>query len=85
MKVYGTVFRGSTPLHTSKLQILKIMFNLPAAPTKTKKMGKLIELVPGREARVLENNKPFPILQGLKKEYIQRGHNKNNLIITYIS
>jgi len=61
------------------------MFNLPAAPTKTKKMGKLIELVPGREAKVLENNKPFPVLQTLKKAYIQRGHNKNNLKITYIS
>jgi len=48
-------------------------------------MGKLIELVPGREAKVLENNKPFPVLQTLKKAYIQRGHNKNNLKITYIS
>jgi len=60
------------------------MFNLPATQTKTK-MGKLIELVPGQKEKVLENNKPFPILQGLKKEYIQRGHNKNNLKITYIS
>lgn len=60
------------------------MFNLPATQSKTK-MGKLIELIPGHEAKVLENNKPFPILQGLKKSYIQRGHNKNNLIITYIS
>lgn len=48
-------------------------------------MGKLIELVPGQNAKVLENNKPFPVLQTLKKAYIQRGHNKNNLIITYIS
>jgi len=61
------------------------MFNLPATRSKTKKMGKLIELVPGQQAKVLENNKPFPVLQTLKKAYIQRGHNKNNLIITYIS
>ena len=46
-------------------------------------MGKLIEVIPGHPVKVLEKNKPFPILQDLKKSYIQRGHKKANLKITY--
>jgi len=57
------------------------MFNLIAE--KKSKVGKLIEVIPGQKTKVLENNKPFPILQDLKKEYIQHGHKKSNLKITY--
>lgn len=56
------------------------MFNLTA---EKKKVGRLIEVIPGQETKVLENNKPFPVLQDLKKQYIQRGHKKSNLKITY--
>jgi len=47
------------------------------------KVGRLILLIPGHESRVLDSNKPFPILQNLKKTYIQFGHKKENLKITY--
>jgi len=47
------------------------------------KIGKLILLIPGQPAKTLESGKPFPILQNLKKKYLQFGHKKENLIITY--
>ena len=57
------------------------MFNL--VPEKKAKVGRLIEVTTGQKAKVLESNKPFPVLQDLKKEYIQRGYMKSKLKITY--
>lgn len=55
-----------------------------ATTQKTKpKVGKLILLIPGQPSKVLDSNKPFAILQNLKKTYIQFGHKKENLKITY--
>ena len=45
--------------------------------------GKLIHLVAGGKAVVLERDKPFWVLQNLKKEYILRGYKKENLKLTY--
>lgn len=47
------------------------------------KFGRLILLIPGQPARTLESGKPFAILQNLKKMYLQYGHKKENLKITY--
>ena len=45
--------------------------------------GKLIQVLPGGRERTIEQNKSFPVLQNLKKEYIQRGYKKETLKITY--
>lgn len=45
--------------------------------------GKLIQRFPGGRVRILEQNKPFPVLQKLKKEYIQHGYSKESLKVTY--
>ena len=47
------------------------------------KVGKLILLIPGQPSRTLESNKPFGVLQNLRKLYMQYGHKKENLKITY--
>ena len=46
-------------------------------------VGRLIYCLPSTIARTLESNKPFSILQKLKKEYMQRGFKKEYLKITY--
>jgi len=45
--------------------------------------GKLIQLLPGGGRKILEQDKPFAILQELKKNYIRYGFNKDTLKITY--
>lgn len=45
--------------------------------------GKLIELLPHDKRRVLYENKPFALLQDLKKKLIKQGYKKNTLKITY--
>lgn len=55
------------------------MTNTAIKPTT----GKLIQELPGGRTRVLEQNKPFPVLQKLKKEYIQHGYSKDSLKVTY--
>lgn len=55
------------------------MTNTVTKPTT----GKLIQHLPGGGSRTLEQNKTFPVLQKLKKEYIRHGYSKESLKITY--
>jgi len=52
-------------------------------PTTKPTVGRLIQVQPNGPAKVLAENKPFPALQELKKEYVRYGFNKDNLKITY--
>ena len=45
--------------------------------------GKLIYVSPSGNTRLLEQNKPFALLQTLKKNYIMQGFKKEYLKITY--
>lgn len=58
---------------------------MPAIQTTVTKpqTGKLILLIPGNEPRILEFNKPFALLQVLKRQYMQQGYKKERLKITY--
>lgn len=55
------------------------MTNTTTKPT----IGKLIQKLPGGRTRILEQNKSFPVLQKLKKEYVQHGYSKDTLKVTY--
>lgn len=46
-------------------------------------VGRLVLMPPMGRAITLESNKPFAVLQKLKKEYIMRGYRKESLKITY--
>ncbi len=75
---------GSSPAHmTKKTKNFKrkevIMYATNQKPTT----GRLIYNYPSGRSEVLEANKPFALLQQLKKEYTLKGYTKENLKITY--
>jgi hypothetical protein len=55
--------------------------NTTTSPKPT--TGRLIYVLANGANHVLEFNKPFAILQRLKKEYVQKGYSKELLKITY--
>jgi len=54
--------------------------NFGTIRSKPPKFGKLIQLVNGKQV-IIEDNKPFPLLQALKKKYQLKGF--THLKITY--
>ena len=56
--------------------------NFGISSTNKPKVGKLIEIVNGKEV-VLEENKPFALLVVMKKNYINKGYKAKNLKIKY--
>jgi hypothetical protein len=63
------------------------MIPIPVRKTKSgrpaSKVGKLIYVKPSGNFEILEQNKPFPVLQKAKKRYIQHGYKPECLKITY--
>ena len=47
------------------------------------KLGKLIQELPGGKTITLEENKPFPLLQFLKRKHIAAGANPKTLKVKY--
>ena len=49
------------------------------------KNGKLIQVFPSGKTIILASNKPFSVLQQLKKSYIQKGYKADTLKVTYLN